>query len=307
MTSTDTRYWRIRIKFEEKNLAREAWDLDQVGIWYGAWTAREFNEAVGEKRVKSKYLTDLPHQVSLGWPLSANNFDTAVRFWNIREFDWVFMYSDNTLHFARVCGNISSDPSHSLNRGGQVFKYRRVKEKKIFRLSSLPDCFRLLASAGRANVHEVHDTRELVRILARSADEKQAICEINNMPLREWLAVLGPNSWESLCLGYLILERGFVPTGLAVGRTLPVFDIVGRNRKGERILAQCKKSPAPVNLDREFEKAALNSPSNEKYFYFAYGGCLGPIPAGVEVFSRVQLEDWLEQSTNGQKYLLMLR
>ena len=40
----DTRYWRIRIKYgADENLTRRAWEMDEVGIWYGAWGAAEFD------------------------------------------------------------------------------------------------------------------------------------------------------------------------------------------------------------------------------------------------------------------------
>jgi hypothetical protein len=38
-------YWRIRLKNEQGEFTRQAWDRDQVGIWYGAWSVDDLKNA----------------------------------------------------------------------------------------------------------------------------------------------------------------------------------------------------------------------------------------------------------------------
>jgi hypothetical protein len=93
-------------------------------------------------------------------------------------------------------------------------------------------------------VHEVGATRALVKMLAESASEREVFEKFQRLSWDEWLDALGPRGWEALCLGYLILEADFVPTGLDVGGTLPLFDLIGKSRAGNRVYAQCKKNPS---------------------------------------------------------------
>jgi hypothetical protein len=295
------------MKIGTNDLISDGWTRKEVGIWYGAWSVEDLHNALRMSDPASE-LSALPSQVELEWRVTESSLDTAKRFEAISETDWVFAYFNSQLHFAQLEGWVQSDPGHQLNREGELFKYRKIRNQKYFRLNNLPDCFRLLGSAGRGNVHQVHGTnRILVELLAKSRTEQEAQSEIASMPAREWLDILGPASWESLCLGYLIVEEGFVPTGLAIGRTLPVFDIVGRDRYGRRILAQCKKNPESRPFDGAFLADARASDGGERYFYFAYGGCTGPCPANIRTLSRSHIEQWFESSQQGRRYLEFLR
>ena len=42
---SESRYWRIRMKYGGEELTREAWERNEVGIWYGSWTAEELESA----------------------------------------------------------------------------------------------------------------------------------------------------------------------------------------------------------------------------------------------------------------------
>jgi hypothetical protein len=177
------------------------------------------------------------------------------------------------------------------------------QRQKSFKLSHLPPIFLLLPSAGRANVHEVGGTnRKLVKILAESGDEREACDKIaDHMKSENWLSFLGPPAWESVCLGYLIVKEGFLPTGLHVGGTLTDFDIIGHNDKG-LILAQCKKDEDPQPIDPRFKEACTKYKETSKAYYFAYGGCKGDLPESVEVVSRERMEEWLNQDEKGKRY-----
>src|SRR5687768_16837508 len=100
----DERYWRIRMKKGgEQDFTREAWERNQVGIWYGAWTVDDWQ--VAQERPDSvQYLQKLPKQVALDWIPTKGYIDTARRFAAIREEDWVIVFYDDRLHFGRVRG-----------------------------------------------------------------------------------------------------------------------------------------------------------------------------------------------------------
>jgi len=257
-------------------VTKEAWEKGVVGIWYGAATAEEITKALNlNVREGQDFLLSLPNQRRLGW--TRIDLNAPRRFSEIAENDWVFTYYGGSLHFAHTTGEVQSDPTHEWNFDGETFKYRSIVGKKSFPLAELPDAFRLLTMSGRNNVHEVPSIEKLVCILADSPDTESAKRKIQEMPLTEWLDVLGPSGWESLSLAYLILEEGSVPTGLDVGRNLPIFDIVGRDRAGNRVFAQCKKNPTAIPMENTFRQLARDATRDSKYFYFSYGGCTGEL------------------------------
>jgi hypothetical protein len=271
----DGKCWRIRLKcggHHRNDITRLGWEESVVGIWYGAATVEEITKALELDSADAvAFLSSLPNQKALDWEQTRVDLDTIRRFFELSERDWIFTYFDDSLPFARPEQPARSDVNHKWNFGNQVFKYRSIKDKKSFALRRLPDGFRLLTTSGRGNVHRILGAERLVRILADSGDTEDARHQISKMPCREWLDILGPSSWESISLGYLILEKGFVPTGRDVGRTLPTFAIVGRDGQGNRILAQCKKNPMPAPLDENFLKIASEASGDAQ---FAGGGVL---------------------------------
>lgn len=297
----------MRLRCWEHDITEEAWEEHLIGIWYGAATAEQTAKALELGTGDAiDFLSALPKQKALGWEQTAANLGTMRRFYGLTEQDWIFIYFGDSLHFAKVLPDVRSDVNHKWNFKGEVFKFRGIKDKKSFSLRDLPDGFRLLTMSGRSNVYQIRGAERLVRILADSADTARARDRILEMPWKEWLNLLGPSSWESIALGYLILEKGFVPTGLDIGRTLPTFDIVGRDCHGNRILAQCKKNPDPVPIDDEFLRLASESPQDAQYFYFTYGGSTSQNDR-VQLLTRADIENWLETNSNGQKYLEWIR
>jgi hypothetical protein len=125
--------------------------------------------------------------------------------------------------------------------------------------------------------------------------------------LPEFLELLGPSSWESVCQAYLSLEHRFVPTGLRCGGTLPDLDIVGRrSTDGARIIAQCKKDPKAEPIADSFLETAGRSRKGQKAFYFAFGGCRGEIPSHVSVIDRDTIAAW-SKTRPGARYFRWLR
>jgi hypothetical protein len=48
--------WRIRLNDEYgNNFSQDAWDRNQVGVWYGAWSVEDFETA----KLKSSNSTDI--------------------------------------------------------------------------------------------------------------------------------------------------------------------------------------------------------------------------------------------------------
>jgi len=297
------RYWRIRVKdYSSEDRFPQGWARGEIGVWYGAWSANDFVAALQTKD-PARFLSDLPAQRELKMPVSKAWLDTASRFNDITEEDWVFAYYDEHLWLARAIGPMQSVADHPFNVSHELFKFRKIGHQKKFHLRLLPDSFRLLASAGRGNVHEVHGTRRLVELLADKENEDDVNNAIDAMTFQEWMDILGPSSWESMCMGYLIRVFGFAPTGLSLGKTLPVFDIVGVDANNRRIFGQCKKNVNREMMDSEFLAAAKQSVAGERLFYFAYGGITGPIAPNVEVITGANMIEWLEGDSVGQWYM----
>jgi hypothetical protein len=240
--------------------------------------------------------------------VSVSFVNTALRFKNISDEDWVLLYlSDKQqIALAKSQGPLLSDPNHPFNLpNGELFKYRRISDKKTFKLTDLPDAYWLLPTQGRSNVHEFNNMREHVRLLAEHMDVDAVNLAFSQKPFDELLDILGASAWESFCFAYLIWEEDFVPTGLSIGRTLPTVDIIGRRRRdGSRIIAQCKKDRTKQAIGSEFRKEADNLSIGDTAFYFAYGGC-SEIPDNVRVVGRELVLEWAETG-NGLLYKRLL-
>ena len=162
---------------------------------------------------------------------------------------------------------------------GEVFKYRKLYSKKIFRFSELPDSFKVLSQMGRSNIYRVIQMYENAKLLALyncSADVAEAISKLS---IRQQMDLMGPKAWEYVSAAYLTIEKSFVAT-LPIGKTLKNLDHVGVNiSNGKRIISQCKKDPHPVPILDSF----LNHVTNDsEAYYCAYGGVTEAKP-GVEI------------------------
>jgi hypothetical protein len=307
-------YWRIRLKDgNRRDFSGDAWDRNEVGIWYGAWSAPDLENAIqGSTNTGdiSAYLSDLPAQRNLGWNgnLQAGYVNTALRFRNIPNGDWVVLYlsASQEIGLATICSELGSDPKHPFNSCGELFKYRGISDKKTFKLSRLPDAYRLLPTQGRGNIHEFNTMWEHVKLLADHRTEQDINQVFRQKPFDELLDLLGASAWESFCFAYLILEKDFVPTGLSTGRTLPTADIVGRRKTdGGHIVAQCKKHASPQPVDPDFIGVSESLAPNDAAYYFAYGGCVGEVPKNLQVIDRAFALRWAD-SQNGRLYKRLL-
>jgi hypothetical protein len=147
---------------------------------------------------------------------------------------------------------------------------------------------------------------EHVKILAEHQNEKSVARFIRKRPFDELLDLLGASAWESFSFAYLILEEDFLPTGLSIGRTLPMADIVGRRKSnGSRIVAQCKKGHHPVSIESDFRELATSLGFGGTAYFFAYGGCYGDVPSNIRVIDRTSALRWA-QSGKGKLYRELL-
>ncbi|MGA2433869.1 MAG: hypothetical protein ABSG25_01145 [Bryobacteraceae bacterium] len=289
--------------WNNRSFEKESWERDEIGIWYGAWSASDLREALASP-TPVQFLTDLPAQQKLGWVIRPVYYDTITRFRNIPECDWVWTCFDYQIHFAHAYSEIADDPH--FDQDGERFKIRRIREKKSFDLRCLPDSFLLLTSAGRSNVYELNANGlgRLVAFLADSSDQDEVTRKLSALDMTEILNFFGPSSWESVCEAYLIRKEGFLPTGLHAGGTLKDFDIVGCDKMGRRVLAQCKKDAQPQAMEPTFVQACEAFP-DYRLFYFAYGGCLpGNGTEKAQVVDRKLIEQWLKEN---QDYFQWLR
>jgi hypothetical protein len=149
---------------------------------------------------------------------------------------------------------------------------------------------------------------EHVRILADHHDYEAVNSEFRTFAFDTLLDMLGASAWESFALAYLIMEHEFIPTGLSTGRTLPIADIVGRQRTSRsRIVAQCKKHSAPHPIDSDFLNLSSSLRRHDLAFYFAYGACTGDVPSNIQIIDRVLALQWAD-TANGRLYRdLLLR
>jgi len=304
---TEPAYWRIRMKYAQEELTREAWDRNEVGIWYGAWSAKDLVAAL-KRPGPLEYLSQVNKKNGSAWDVVPRGFlSLARRFGSITRKDWVLVYFDGALHLAHVCSEIRSSPNHPLNRGGELFKYRKISHKKPFSLDRLPDAFRLLRAAGRGNVFQPRGSGDLVKLLGQALDEEEVTKQLETTDFDTFLRLLGPTSWESVCQAYLSIEFHFIPTGLRYGGTLPDFDIVGRrSTDGARILAQCKKNPNPAAMEAAFIDGIGKPTKRLMAFYFTYGGCTGVFPAHAKVIDRNCIIRW-SKTRSGSRYFKWLR
>lgn len=295
-------FWRVRMKVSQQiDHSEAAWELGEVGVWYGAWSAGEWRNALlAQPRDPWQELKELPHQRALEW--ENTDLSAVRRFDDIKAHDWCVLYlrQRKELALARLEPGVQSRHDHPLNHVYaegvfETFKYRRISERKSFRIAELPDAYRLLAAQGRANVHLFHAMRDHVRLLGKHPDAAGVRRELAAMTFNDLIDTLGASAWESVCTSYLTLEHGFVPTGLSTGLTLETLDIVGRStRDGSHILAQCKKHRGAVSIDADFLSAVDAQGPTCKAFFFAFGGCDGDIPAHVHVVGREEMLAWAE-------------
>jgi hypothetical protein len=222
--------------------------------------------------------------------------------------DWVFTQYGGCLHVAQIApGKPINVAEYGCDK--EVYKARPITNKRSFRLSLLPDCFRLLASAGQSNCHEVHGTRSLIELLCGCDNEGDVLRRWRAMSLSERIDALGPKSWETICEAYLILEEKFLPMGLGVGGTLPVFDLIGRSQDGPFIQAQCKGNRSKVWIDTEFlDQCRHVESSKRKTFFFAYAGVTNEESdiSDVKVLTNKDILNWLQTSSRGQEYVTLM-
>ncbi len=97
--------------------------------------------------------------------------------------------------------------------------------------------------------------------------------------------------------------------GLGVGRTLPIFDLVGRSQSGTHLYAQCKGDREAVTIKDEFLQQARQLPlERRKVFFFSYAGVRNHSADLEDVLVRTNADilDWLQHSDKGKKYLDLL-
>lgn len=319
MTDLDNDFSIFRIRGKDADgidHSKCAWEKHQVGVWYGAWSPEELNEAIKRYEDEGKdaaleYMNNTPKQQELGWKYTSSSFDTCRRFKEItEERDWIVVYFEDTLCLGRLCSGIQIQKDHELNTpNGELFHFRHVINQKRFALTELPDLYRLLAPAGQGNVHQ-HNTvyTRLLKILARCSNPQEVRESYASMPTDEWLDFLSPTEWESLCLGYLVIEHNYVPTGLLPGRTLSIYDLVGKTRDGCQILGQCKKSLDPYNVTEDFLIPCKNEKGSQQilWFWFSYGGWDEDPGYGIKLVDKTRIKKWLG-TEEGKQYLAVFR
>jgi hypothetical protein len=296
-----------------EDYASDVWNEGFVGIWQGQWAPEDLYMASDSCRRTKGYVTpkDLARALnelisSRGGPsdISAEGARAALRFDEMEAGSRVFTFFDRTIHMAQIAGaELRVLPQ--FNHNGEIFKAKPIITKKTFRLAELPPSFLLLPAAGIGSVHEVPSCTVLLKLLIDHESASEVTAAFDSLPWDIWITALGPKGWESLCLGYLIQEYDFLPTGLSVGGTLADFDIVGRLRSGEQVYAQCKGDPRLHYITPDEGEAFASLPDGKKFF-FARSGVNRELP-GVTHLDEPRIVEWLTHSEAGLEYFRLLR
>lgn len=295
-----------------EDFAERAWQNDMIGIWYGSWTPDEFYAACGSTRPLSardtaERLNRLMASRGEHCVISEAGVQTALRFDDkLDAGTWVFTFFGKSIHIAQVADINPFVADASFVKNEEVFKVKRIQNKKSFLLKELPDVY-LIAAAGQGNVYKATGCAGLLRILKDCKDASEVVQAFRRLDWDEWLDVLGPKGWESLCLGYLIQEHGFLPDGLVVGGTLEDFDIVGTLSNGKAVYAQCKNDRQVHRISLNERSAFSDLPSDSvDCFFFAYKGADDEIPS-VKMIDGNFIKSWLDTSPKGQAFKRRLR
>jgi hypothetical protein len=310
--------YRIRMKFgtDGQDFAKSVWEAGLIGIWFGSWDIYDLYAAYAGYRPKKNhevtnaeietYINALLRDRGLPQNMVAASVPTIKTFDELEENTWVFTYFDGRLHFGQIA-DVSPENEPRFDWRQEHFKAKPIKNCKSFLVSKLPDAFRLIASAGQQTLHKLKSHKKLVSILISARNEDDVLAQIRDLTLPEWIDALGDKGWESVCTAYLILEHGFLPTGLLIGGTLADFDIVGHDLHGTPLYAQCKKCPHRYIFSPE-EKAVFNRlPATAKKFFFPYAGPEEWPTMDVSVISYKQMGDWFESTENGRRYRDIVR
>ena len=311
--------YRLRMKFgpNGKDFAKAVWQSGHVGIWFGSWDISDLYDSYEVCRPKpnaqanplgvEKQINAILRGRGLPENMKAEYLNTILMFDDkLLKDTWVFTYFDECLHFGQVA-DVTCYDYPKFNWEQEHFKAKKLKNCKTFELSKLPDAFRNLASAGRQTLCQLKSYKKLVSLLIASKDEKEVLATVRKLSLYEWIDILGPEGWESICTAYLILEHGFIPTGLLIGRTLKDFDIVGHDLQGSPIYGQCKKTSIAHQFSEDEKEAFDGLPAVAKKFFFPFAGPEEWPLSGVECISLRTILDWMATTERGRKYSIVLR
>lgn len=161
MTSAkdDFHFFRIRMNFrQEKERAKCAWNMGQVGIWFGAWTPDELNKADilckdEGKDAAAKYMEAREEEKTCKWEFKKSYFETCIRFRDIEEHkDWVVVFFDETLCIGQLDGNIQTKVKHEFNFKPEIFHFRSVINQITRPLEESP-AYKLIKNTGQQTVH----------------------------------------------------------------------------------------------------------------------------------------------------------
>jgi len=266
-----TSFHQIRMRFGSggEDLASPIWKTGHIGIWFGGWIPDEFalsHTLLPTERLK--YFDGINDEKGVKWHFKSGDLWPVQRFFDLTPGNWVYTCFEDRIHLGHVSGPVERG-DELFDRDGETFKSRTISGVKDFLLSELPDPYRLVPAGARGTLFQIHAYDPMMRILGASASELEVSDRAAALEWDQWLDFLGPQGWESLCLGFLIFEHDFVPTGLVIGGTLKDFDIIGANRtSAERIYGQCKKDRYPrLEPPSEFLAAAKDLLGCAKVFF----------------------------------------
>ena len=304
-------YWFMRMKqgSEGKPLPPELWDKDLIGVMFGRWTI-DYVLTDGDLDKGKVTFERLQKYPPSGEPeFNKNWFHSARRFLvEMLADDKVVVEFGDSLHIATVTDEFKGDPNPALRDYGEHFKCRRIRSKKRFAIEKLPSSYRLISGTGRGAVQRINAYRPLVELLDRCDSPEEVTEECRKMSTERFMTTLSPKQWETVCAEYLRDTEGVRPLLLALGSTLKDVDIYGVNRRGERVLAQCKNDATKrkAEIIEEWAISLAASPEDILYF-FARGGVDRQVHASrCTVIDGEEILRWLGSQGKYQEQLKIL-
>ncbi len=259
---------------EGKPFTPELWDESLIGVMFGTWTIDYVltDGDLDKSKVTFERLRKHPPE---GEPDYKKNWSGgAYRFLvQMNAGDKVVVEFGDALHIATVTDEFEKDPNPTLRGKKEHFKCRRIGNKKRFAIENLPSSYRLISGTGRGAVQRINAYRPLVELLDRCDSPEEVTEECRKMPTERFMRMLSPKQWETICAEYLRDTEGVRPLLLAIGSTLKDIDIYRVNRRGEKVLAQCKNDATKRRAEtiEEWANNLAASPEDILYF-FARGG-----------------------------------
>jgi hypothetical protein len=287
------------------DFTRDVWEGGAIGIMFGAWSAEDVIRLDGEvdvTKVTLEWLRDSCPRPTV-WLKSRDFAQVQAFLLKLAVGDGVVVAFDGALHAGVVTPGLRTYPG--VHQGERI-KCRPVVDTRRFDIRELPAPFRLLRSTGQQTIQRIWACAPYANLLLASRDARDVVDRLAATSTANLLGMLTPAQWETLCEEYLRDEVGYRSLLLRAGLTLPDVDLVGIDRNGRRVVAQCKNDPAVRPAATADAWARIHGGRVDVVFFFNRGGFSGEIDSPVHLVDGPMIAKWLESRPEYRRSLLTL-